>query len=185
MNETLKAIMGRYSCRDFKETRLGEEQVKALVEAALAAPSGMNRQPWHVIMVTDKALIDELDAEGMGVLAAAEDKMMYDRIMSRGGKLFYGAPCLVLVAVDGSGFAGMDCGILCQNVALAAQSLSLASCIVGMAAVPLSGPRGEEFKKRLQFPDGYSFGIGILVGEPNTTKEPHELDMSKVTYIRG
>jgi hypothetical protein len=128
-------------------------------------------------------LIDEFDTEGMKVLSATEDKSTYERIMSRGGKIYYNAPCMVMVASDGSDFAAMDCGILSENVALAAHSLGLGSVICGMANIPLSGSRGEEFKKRMKFPDGYGFGIAILVGEVKTGKEPHELDMSKVTYI--
>jgi len=131
----------------------------------------------------DKALIDEMDAEGMNILAAAEDKSGYERIKSRGGKLFYGAPCMIMVASDGSGAAPMDCGILSQNVSLAAHSLGLGSVICGMAGIPLSGPRGDAYKKRMQFPDGYGFGIAILIGTANSGKAPHELDMNKVTYI--
>ena len=183
MNDTLKAIADRYSCRDFADTPLTDDQIKTLVDAALAAPSAMNRQPWHIIMLTDKALIEELDAEGMNVLAAAEDKSGYERIKSRGGKIFYNAPCMMMVASDGSAFASMDCGILSQNVSLAAHSLGLGSVICGMAGIPLNGPRGNELKKRLQFPEGYCFGIAILVGTANSGKEPHELDMGKVTYI--
>ncbi|MCL2158201.1 MAG: nitroreductase family protein, partial [Oscillospiraceae bacterium] len=77
MNETLKTIAERYSCRDFTGEPLSDNQIKAIVEAALAAPSAVNRQPWHVIAVSDKALIDELDSEGMAVLAAGEDKAGY------------------------------------------------------------------------------------------------------------
>ena len=184
MNETLNTIMSRFSCRDFADTPLTEEQVKSLAEAALAAPSGMNRQPWHVIMVTDKAFIDEFDAEGLKILGGADDKSGYERVMSRGGKLFYNAPCMVMVAAEGPGGAAMDCGILSQNVALAAHALGLGSVICGMAGVPLSGPRGEEYKKRMKFPAGYVFGIAIMVGSVRTGKAPHELDMSKVTYIK-
>ena len=78
----------------------------------------------------------------------------------------------------------MDCGIVSENVALAAHALGLGSVICGMAGIPLSGPRGDEFKERIQFPDGYSFGIAVLIGIPNSGKEPHEHDMGKVTYIR-
>jgi len=184
MNETLKTIMSRFSCRDFADTPLTDEQIKALTDAALASPSAMNRQPWHVIMITDKALIDELDTEGMNVLCAAEDKSGYERIMARGGKIFYNAPCMVMVASDGSDYASMDCGILSQNVSLAAHSLGLGSVICGMAGIPLSGSRGDEFKKRMQFSDGYDFGIAILVGTVKTAKEPHELDMGKVTFLK-
>jgi nitroreductase len=184
MNETLKSIAKRYSCRDFADTPLTAEQIKMLVDAALAAPSAMNRQPWHIILVTDKALIEELDAEGMSILAAAEDKSGYERIKSRGGKIFYNAPCMMMVASDDSNYASMDCGILSQNVSLAAHSIGLGSVICGMAGIPLSGSRGEELKKRLQFPEGYGFGIAILVGMAKSGKEPHELDTGKVTLIK-
>jgi nitroreductase len=183
MNETLQNITERYTCRDFKSTPLTKAQAEALVDAALAAPSAMNLQPWHIIMVTDKTFIDELDAEGMSILKAADDKSGYERMMSRGGKLFYNAPCLVLVLSDGSDWGTLDCGILCQNVVIAAQSLGLGSCIVGMAGVPLNGPRGDDFKNRLNFPKGHKFAIGVLVGEINSGKEPHEYDRSKVSYF--
>jgi len=184
MNETLKTIAERHSCRDFSGVPLAGAQVKALVEAALAAPSAMNRQPWRIIVVADKSLIDEMDFESMNMLAAAEDKSGYERIMSRGGKIFYNAPCMIMVASDGSDYASMDCGILSQNVALAAHSLGLGSVICGMAGIPLNGPRGDEYKKRMRFPEGYGFGIAILVGMVKSGKAPHELNRNKVTYVK-
>ena len=183
MNETLKTIAERYSCRDFADTPLTAAQVEAIADAALAAPSAMNRQPWHVIFAADKAFVDELEAEGMRILAAAEDKSGYERIQSRGGKMFYNAPSMVVITLDGSSSAAMDCGILSQNVALAAQSLGLGNVICGMVGVPLSGPRGDELKKRMGFPEGHTFGIAVLIGTANSTKEPHELEKSKLTYI--
>jgi len=183
MNETLQTIAGRYSCRDFADTPLTADQVKAIVDAALAAPSAMNRMPWHVVMVTDKALVDELDAEGMAVLAAAEDKSGYERIKSRGGKIFYNAPCMMIILSDGSHYGSMDCGILSENVTLAAHSLGLGNVICGMAGIPLSGPNGDALKKRLKFPEGYVFGVAVLLGTALSKKAPHDLDPSKVTYV--
>ena len=184
MNETLKTIAERYSCRDFADAPLTDTQINAIVDAALAAPSAVNRQPWHVIVITDKVQIDEMDAESMRILAAAEDKSTYERMMSRGGKIFYNAPCMFMVASDGSDYAAMDCGILSQNIALAAHSLGLGNVICGMARIPLNSPRGDEFKKRMQFPEGYAFGIAILVGTAKSGKAPHELDSNKVAYIK-
>ena len=183
MNEVLKAITERNSCRDFADAPLTDEQIKTIAGAALAAPSAMNKQPWHVVLIKDKSVIDELNDEGMNILGAADDKSAYNRMMERGGKLLYNAPCLVLILSDGSAYAPIDCGILCENVALAAHSIGLSSCIVGMAGVPLNGPKGDSFKKRLKFPDGYTFAIGVLVGKPVTGKEPHEHDTSKITFI--
>ena len=184
MNETLRNIAERYTCRDFKNTPLTEQQVEELVKAALAAPSAMNRQPWHVIMVTDKALVDELDAEGMDIISKSEDLTMYNRMMERGGNLFYNAPCLAIVLSDGSKWGTLDCGILCQNVVIAAESMGLGTCIVGMAGYPLNGPRAEEYQKRFNFPEGHTFAIGILIGGINSGKEPHEHDRTKVSYVR-
>jgi nitroreductase len=135
-------------------------------------------------MITDKALIDEMDVESMSILRADEDRSTYELFMERGGKIFYDAPCMMMVASDGSDWANMDCGIVSQNVSLAAHSLGLGSVICGMARIPLSGPRGDEFKERMQFPKGYVFGVAILFGKVKSGKEPHELDRGKVTFIK-
>jgi len=183
MNETMNNITERFSCRDFEAAPLTDAQVETLVSAALASPSAMNLQPWHIVVVRDKALIDEMDLYAMELLAQEEDKSLYERMMSRGGKLFYNAPFLLVILADETHYAMLDSGILCENVVLAAQSIGLGTCIVGMVRVPLSGPRGDEFKKRLKFPEGYKFAVGVLAGGIKSGKEPHELDREKVTYV--
>jgi len=183
MNETIKHITERYSCRDFKATPLTQQQISTLVEATLSAPSAMNLQPWHTIFVTDKALIDEIDKEGMRILSEEEDKSGYNRFMERGGKLFYNAPCMAIILSDGSTWGTLDCGILCQNIVIAAESMGLGSCIVGMTGIPLSGPKSEEYKKRLNFPEGHTFAVSVIIGEINSGKDPHEHDLTKVSFI--
>jgi nitroreductase len=184
MTETIQTILSRFSCRDFSVEPLSDEHISVLIDTALASPSARNRQPWHIIMITDKALIDEMDVESMNILRADEDQSTYKLFMERGGKMFYDAPCMMMVASDGSDWSKMDCGIVSQNVSLAAHSLGLGSVICGMARIPLAGSRGDEFKKRMQFPKGYDFGIAILFGKVKSDREPHELDRGKVTYIK-
>lgn len=60
MNETLKVIAERYTCRDYKDEMPSDEILQAIAEAAIEAPSGMNRQAWRVIVVKDRALIPGL-----------------------------------------------------------------------------------------------------------------------------
>lgn len=184
MNKTLEAIFNRYSCRDFLDTPLTHKQVTPLIEAALAAPSAMNRQPWHIIAITDKSIIDELDCLGMELLRQDFDQSLYERIVSRGGKMFYNAPCMIIVASDASNYSALDCGIVSQNVALCAHALGLGSVICGMAGILFSSSNSE-LKLRLKFPLGYDFKIAILVGNKNSVNKPHELDYKKVTYITG
>jgi len=184
MTETLKTIMGRYSCRNFSPAPISDNQLDFLVIAALASPSAVNRQPWHIIAITDKALLDEMDAYILECIKA-ENTDLYDRMIARGGKIFYDAPCLILIAKDDSDYATLDTGIVSQNVALTAHSLELGNVICGMARYAFDGPRGEEFKKRTRIPDGYVFGMSVCVGTALTVKAPHWLEVPKVTYVRG
>jgi nitroreductase len=181
MNEVLRVIAERYTCRDFSCEELDETQIEALVNAALASPSAMNLMPWKIIVVTDRQLIDEMDAEAM----KDENSDWYSRMKERGGKIFYNAPCIIFIAKNDSDYATLDCGIVSQNIALAAHSLGLGSTICGMARIPLSGERGAEFLRRLKFPEGYSFGMSVCVGKIKSGKAPHETDKEKVTYIRA
>jgi len=184
MTETLKNIKERYSCRGFSATPLSESQISELTDAALAAPSARNMQPWHVVVVSDKKLIGELDAEGMKELGTLEDKSMYNLMNERGGTLFYNAPFLIMILEkEDSKWGALDCGIQCQNVVLAAESMGLGSCIIGLAGVPLNGKNGKELQKRFKFPDGYKFAVAIAIGKAEKTKVPHDLDYAKITYI--
>lgn len=185
MNETLKVIAERYSCRDYKSELPPDDLLYAVARAAVQAPSGMNRQAWRVIVVRDRALLNDMEAEGMARLAAMEDQGMYNRIMERGGRLFYGAPCMIVVPIDLAQKipALLDCGILCQNIALAATSLGLANVMCGLAGLAFAGARAGEFARRLGFPEGYAFGCSVLLGYANTARPPHEPDEKKISFI--
>lgn len=186
MNETLKTIARRYTCRDYQSQMPPDEILQAIAQAGLQAPSGMNRQAWRVIVVKNRDLMREMEAEGMAYLANLEDKSGYNRIMERGGRLFYGAPCMIMVPIDPAqyGPALIDCGILCQNIALAATSLGIANTMCGFAGLAFaSGLRAEEFSKRLGFPEGYAFGCSVLLGYANITKEPHAPDPEKMIFV--
>ncbi len=185
MNDVLKTIATRYSCRAFTEEMPSKEILQSIATAAIQAPSAMNRQPWRVIVVTNPELIRDMEAEGMQALAAMEDQTLYNRILSRGGKLFYNAPCLVMVPIDPANLTGsaLDSGILCENIALAATSLGLGSVICGLSGLAFAGGRAKEFKERLGFPEGFEFGMGILLGYCAKETAPHEPDTSKIMFI--
>lgn len=53
-------IYSRYSCRDFKETPIAEDDLHFILEAGRLAPSAQNRQPWRYIVITDKDIIKKL-----------------------------------------------------------------------------------------------------------------------------
>ena len=84
MNEVLKNIRTR---RGFTEKRIPEETVQAIVEAAVYAPSAMNRQSWHFTVVHNREKIERL-AQAIGSQIGREG---YD---------FYRPDMLILVAAE-------------------------------------------------------------------------------------
>ena len=50
-NDYLKFIKSRKSIRKFKDTKIDKEIINHILESARWAPSGLNNQPWKVIVV--------------------------------------------------------------------------------------------------------------------------------------
>lgn len=51
--ETIAAIMTRKSVRQFAEKEIEQDKIETLLKAAMAAPSGVNLQPWKFIVIKD------------------------------------------------------------------------------------------------------------------------------------
>jgi len=184
-SETLDVIARRYSCRAFSDEPLPEDVLDAILTAGLHAPSATNAQPWRLIAVTDKALIDEIDATGVSLLEV-NDTASYDRAMGRGGRMLYNTPVIVLIARPAaeSTYPDLDCGIMASHLVLAATSLGVGSCIAGMPRVLFSGPQGEALSKRLRIPDGYRFALSVMLGyAAGESKAGHEIDPSKIIKL--
>lgn len=59
---TISTIMQRKSVRSYKDSTIAPEVIETLLRAAVAAPSGMDVRPWHIVVMTDKSKYDELFA---------------------------------------------------------------------------------------------------------------------------
>ena len=60
MNEVMKAILTRRSTRKFTDQPIPEDVMKDIVDAALCAPSGCNKQTWQFTVITNKEVISRL-----------------------------------------------------------------------------------------------------------------------------
>ena len=63
MNETLKVLESRRSCRKFKPDMVEKEKLEAIIKAGTYAASGMGKQSPIIVAVTDKNLLAELSEE--------------------------------------------------------------------------------------------------------------------------
>lgn len=186
-NPVLQTIEERFSCRGYTGNPIDEDKLKAIIKAGLHSPSAVDQQKWRLKVITNKSLIDEMSEEALNVLKNDPNEVAaYERILSRGGICYYNAPVMILVmkAPNHRFNIDVDCGIMVQNLALAATSVGYNSVIAQMSGMVFKGNRSEEFKKKIGIEPDEEFVIGILIGEGNITKEPHEIDWGKVTFIK-
>ena len=117
MNDTLKVLETRRSCRNFKPDMIPEETLEQIVRAGTYAPTGMGKQSPIILAVTNKELRDQLSEENRKIMGAPERM-----------DPFYGAPAIALVLADGSKSTWVEDGpnVLCYLM-LAAKACDVSS----------------------------------------------------------
>ena len=149
MNETLKVLETRRSCRNFKPDMITDEELKAIVKAGTFAATGMGRQSPLIIAVTDKNLRDQISDENRKIGGWGE-----------GFDPFYGAPVILIVLADKSVPTHVyDGSLVMGNLMNAAESLGVASIWIHRAKEEFDSDFGKNILKKLGI-DGEYEGIG-------------------------
>lgn len=114
-------IKARYSVRDYKSTVLSKELLLELLEATSLAPSAVNFQPWHFIIVQQPDLLEKL-------------KQCYKR------EWIKTAPAIIIACADhtqswkrssdNKDFADVDVSIAIDHLTLKATEMGLGTCWV-------------------------------------------------------
>ncbi len=149
MNETLKVLESRRSCRNFKPDMVKEEELKAIIRAGTYAATGMGKQSPVIIAVTDRKLRDEIAEENRKIGGWDE-----------GFDPFYGAPVILIVLAKKDVPTHVyDGSLVMGNLMNAAESLSVASIWIHRAKEEFESEFGKSILKRLGIEDEYE-GIG-------------------------
>ncbi len=117
--EGFETIVTRRSIRKYTAEPVSEELIKKLLDAAMSAPSAGNQQPWHFVVVTDRAVLDEIP------------KVHVHAQMVKGAPLAI-AVCADTAAEKHKGFWIQDCAAATQNILLAAHALGLGAVWLGV-----------------------------------------------------
>ena len=111
-------IMTRASVRSFQDRTVEDDLIEQLLRAGMAAPTAVDKRPWHFVVVTDKEKLRGI-TEACPNARAVEDAPLAivvcgdtTKMLKRGG-----------VIVDN--FWIMDCSAATENILLAANSLGL------------------------------------------------------------
>ena len=160
MNETVNVILKRRSIRSFSEKMISEEELKTIVECGLYAPSAKNKQDWHFTVITNKERIDEINKfaiEGM-------DKIGIER--EEGYHIFYHAPIVIVLSSKIGGYSRVNAGCVIENMAIAAESMGIGSCIIGETRYMYHQQNKADIDRLLKIPENFDHDISICFGYP-------------------
>lgn len=167
MNETMKSIMERRICRAYRPEMITDGELNAILDAARYAPSARNLQPWHFSVVTDQSLLSRITDGCRSAMRASGDPDRIKMADDPAFTTFYRAPLAIVASGDSSNtFSNGDCANATENMALAAHSLGIGSCIIASFRAAFSQPDGDELKKALGVPDGYTPFFALSLGYP-------------------
>jgi nitroreductase len=181
MNDVMRAIKERRSIREFEDREIEKEKVEQIIEAGIWAPSARNMQPWKFILVKDKKLIKEMDrAVKEKVIDNPRYYFVKERAKTREDVIFYSAPLVVFILGEKENhWSTIDCSLAAENMMLAAYSLGIGSCMIGMAR----HLKGEKILERLKFPPGYDFVLAVAFGYPKERPAPKERKRNITSWI--
>lgn len=186
MNQVIETIQNRFSCRGYINKFVSSEDIKTIAKAGLHAATANNKQPFKILVVSEKEKVDAINAEVLEYLKNLPDKKYYEQTVARGGSAYYDAPVLYVIVIEkDNASAPLDAGIVVGNMSLAATSLGIDNVIAAMLKTPFEGDNGDKFKKLIGWPEGYEFGVGLLIGYGTEAgkKPPHDIDWNKVVGI--
>ena len=149
MNETLKVLETRRSCRNFKPDMVNEDDLKAILRAGTYAATGMGKQSPIIIAVTDKKTRDEISEANRKIGGWAE-----------GFDPFYGAPVILIVLARKDVATHVyDGSLVMGNLMNAAESLGVASIWIHRAKEEFESYFGKDILAKLGITEEYE-GIG-------------------------
>lgn len=120
MNETIKTIHQRQSCRNYQAVKIPLDILSCILDAGLQAPSSMNRQQCLITAVTNQTILKQLTKE---VTVALNKEDSYS--------CFYNANTVIIVSGPKEYNALFtDGSCILQNIFLAATCYQLGSCWV-------------------------------------------------------
>lgn len=142
--ETLNCIRSRVAVRDFKADPVPKEVILKILEAGRWAPSSKNTQPWHFIVVQEKATLRRLSQ------------------LTHTGPHLAMAPMAIAVATIGAKMPHVDATRAIQNMVLAAWDQGVGTCWI-------SNFDQDKVKELLGLPEEAVFITAMAFGYPTET----------------
>ena len=121
MNPRLNDLFARRSVRVYRQQDVADDLVRDLLEAAMAAPSAVAKDPWAFVVVRNRDMLAKIAAglpngtmlrdAALGIVVCGDLQRAHDRQLS---------------------YLLQDCSAAIENLLLAASALGLGACWLGV-----------------------------------------------------
>ncbi|MCC7551333.1 MAG: nitroreductase family protein [Methanobacterium sp.] len=183
MNQVLETIKNRRSVRRYQDDQIKDEELDDILESAIYAPTGHNNQPWHFTIIQDKGLINQINEGANEVMRGMDIEWIAQMGKTENLHIFHRAPTIIMVSARKDALTPLpDCSAAVQNMLLAAESMNIGSCWIGLAKLYFLN---EENMKKFNIPEGYEVHFGVSLGY-KVRENPNPLPRNKnvFTYFR-
>lgn len=172
----MAAIDGRRSVRSYAPGKLDAETIRALLTAAVRAPTAIHQEPWSFLILQDPAVLKRLSDRSKVLFREEAQRAHLDRcghsldaFADPAFDVFYGAGTLVVICGPAGPFVPADCWLAAENLMLAAHASGLGTCVIGCSLAALNTP---EVKAELGIPTELSAIAPVIVGAPSGETPP-------------
>ena len=187
-------MQSKRSTRRYRSEPLLESEIKEILDVMKYAPSASNARAWKFIVLTDQTKIKTLSKKIVNSISLTRklvtnffvknffiwgqlrktikepsfvvsmDRITGDSFVGK-DPIFFNAPCVIFLYSPNYGnLAGCDSGIISTYGMLAAETLGLGSCWIGLAQEPLQ--RLRSLSKFIGIPRGHTVWGCFILGKP-------------------
>ncbi len=209
-----RVILCRRSVRLFQDKPVPKDMIERILEAGRYAPSAGNCQPWKFVVITDQAVIREIESECMKVLKRFRDIYMGGKAWNKSvstllsylyvnkmdqrpmtaiekadrceNVIYWNAPVVIFILVDTRGISNpdLDGGICAQNMVLAAHGMGLGTCYIGLTIAALDYL--PSLRKKLGIVPPWKALTSLCIGYPKgKIDKPVARNMVAVEWIEA
>ena len=177
MNTVFENIYLRRSVRDYKPNDVPDEIIKEFIRAGTYAPFSpypTRHQPRRFVVIKNREMMNRLSERAkklwldMGTNSDSEIKRpenIMKALKMPEFNIFYNATVLVFIFAMPHAYTSheYDCAAAAENMLIAAQSLGIGSCWIGLG-MPLGSDQNT--LAELDVPEGYRLMMPLIFGYP-------------------
>lgn len=154
--EALEVLKNRRAIRRYKPDQISEDELRAVLEAGIYAPTGTGSQGVKIVVVQkpeDIAAVNALNAQILG---------------NPGAKPYYGAPTILLIfETEQCVTHELDGAAVCTNLLNAAYAAGLGSCWIHRCKQMFETDEGRELLRRWGIAENLTGVASVALGYAN------------------